>query len=117
MKNIAATAFQYGIRILAIDVLLVVIVCVALALIEHSLDSFGNWLFWAGMITLVIGLMAVVGGAGVSRSGSYLLGQTTGGPDIVSRTNADLKEEAMGFSFLILATGAGVVAIAISRLF
>jgi hypothetical protein len=117
MKNIAATAFQYMIRVVAIDLVLAVIISAALWLLEHSLRSFGTWLLWAGFVTLAIGLLAVVGSTGITRSGSYAMGRTVGEQDITARTNADLKDEAASFSFLILAVGAGVLAVIVSQLF
>lgn len=117
MKNIADTAFKYMIRVVAIDLVLVVVVCAGLALVERSLRSFGDWLFWAGAITLGVGLLAAVGATGITRSGSYAAARTVGEQDVAARTNADLKDEAASFSFLILALGAGVLAILVSQLF
>ncbi len=117
MKNIVATAFQYLIRIIAIDLILVVIVCAALALLEHSLLSFGTWLFRSGIATVIVGLLAVVGSTGITRSGSYALGRTVGEQDIPARTKADLKDETSSFSFLFLALGAGVLAVLVSQFF
>ncbi len=117
MRNIAATAYQYLIRILGIDLVLGVLVCAALLLLEHSLSSFGTWFFRAGIVTVVVGLLAVVGSTGITRSGSYAAARTVGEQDIPARTNADLKDETASFSFLFLALGAGILAIAVSQLF
>ncbi len=117
MKNIAATASQYLIRVVAIDLVLCVVVLAALALVEHSLRSFGTWLFWAGIITIAAGLLSVVGSTGITRSGSYAVGRTVGEEDIPTRTMADLKDETASFSFLLLSLGAGVLAMLFSQLF
>ena len=117
MKNIAATAFQYLIRIIGIDLILVVVVGAGLALLERSLLSFGTWLFRAGIITIAVGLLAVVGSTGITRSGSYAAGRTVGEQDIPAQTNADLKDETASFSFLFLALGAGVLAMILSQMF
>ncbi len=117
MRNIADTAFRYLIRIVGIDLILIVIVCAALGLLEQSLRSFGTWLFRAGIATMAVGLLSVVGSTGITRSGSYAVGRTVGEQDIAARTNADLKDESASFSFLVLAVGAGVLAMLISQLF
>ncbi len=117
MKTFASTAFQYLIRITGIDLILGMVVCVALLLLERSLQSFGTWLFRAGIATLVVGLLSVIGATGITRSGSYAAARTVGEQDIPARTNADLKDETASFSFLLLALGAGVLAILVSQLF
>jgi hypothetical protein len=117
MKSIAATALQYVIRIVGVDILLGLVVCLALLLLENSLQSFGTWLFRAGIVTLVIGLLSVIGATGITRSGSYAAARTVGEQDIPARTNADLKDETASFSFLFIALGAGVLAMAVSQLF
>jgi hypothetical protein len=45
------------------------------------------------------------------------MGRTVGEQDVAAQTNADLKDEAASFSFLILALGAGVLAILVSQIF
>jgi hypothetical protein len=117
MKNIAFTGFQYLARIVGIDLLLAAIVCVALLLVERSLQSFGTWLFRSGIATLVVGLLSVIGSTGITRGGSYAAARTVGEQDIPARTNADLKDETASFSFLLMALGAGVLAILLSQLF
>ncbi len=117
MKNTVSTAFQYLIRIIAINLILVLVVGAALALLENSLRSFGTWLFWTGLATIAVGLLAVVGSSGITRSGSYAVGRTLGEDDIPTRTNADLKDETASFSFLLLSLGAGILAILLSQFF
>ncbi len=117
MKNIVSTAFQYSIRIAGIDLILVLVIVAALALLEHSLRSLGTWLLWAGVVTIAVGFLGVVGSSGITRSGSYAAARTVGEDDVTARTNADLKDETASFSFLVLALGAGVVAILLSQIF
>jgi hypothetical protein len=116
MKNLAATILQYAIRVLAVELGLALIVGVTLVILQHTLNSFGDWMFWAGLIVLVTGLFSVIGHGSITRGGTYTVGQTVGEEDILTRTNAELKEEKKNFSFLLLATGVGILAIILSQL-
>ncbi len=116
MKGLAAKIFHYLIRILGLELALALIVGIVVFLRERSLNSFGDWMVWAGVICLVFGLLGVIGYGGMARSGSYQIGQTVGEQDIPTRTNADLAEERRSFSVLELSAGVGILAIAIGVL-
>ena len=116
MKSFASTVLQYTIRVLIIEFVVVLLVGGILLFREHSLSAFGDWMMWAGIIIVVVGLLSVVGYGGATRSGSYPVARTVGERDIPDQTRADLDEEAKTFSFLILALGVGVLAIVISEL-
>lgn len=116
MKDHGATVFQYAIRVLAVELVIVLVVGGILLLREHTLNSFGDWMAWAGLLSLVVGFLSVIGHGDMARSGTYQMGQTVGERDIPSRTKDDLEEERKGFSFLLLATGVGILAIILSRL-
>lgn len=117
MKKIFSAAIvQYMIRVLLFELGLVVVVGAALFLKERSLELFGDWMTWAGLIVLMIGALNLVGGWGITRSDSYQAGLTVGEQDIVTRTKNDLMEEESSFSFLQLCAGIGILAIIVSRL-
>ncbi len=115
-KILPAPILQYMIRILVLEAALAVLLGVILFLKEHTLTSFGSWMFWAGLIIMALGASSLLGGWGITRSGMYQLGSTAGEQDISTRTKSDLKEEQSSFSFLLLCTGVGILAIVISRL-
>ncbi|HLO14678.1 MAG TPA: hypothetical protein VK206_07615 [Anaerolineales bacterium] len=115
-KNLAAAILQYTIRILLFELGLAIILGAILFLRENSLDSFGQWMFWAGLVIMAIGASSLLGNWGVTRSGTYQIGMTVGEQDISSRTRADLREEQASFSFLQLSLGVGFLAILISGL-
>ncbi|RPI91435.1 MAG: hypothetical protein EHM40_15735 [Chloroflexi bacterium] len=117
MKKIFSAAIvQYMIRILLFELGLVVVVGVALFLKERSLELFGDWMIWAGLIVLMIGAASLLGGWGITRGDTYQVGMTVGEQDISTRTKTDLKEEESNFSFLQLCAGIGILAIIVSRL-
>jgi hypothetical protein len=103
-------------RVLLFELGLVIIVGTILFLREHSLNAFGDWMFWAGLIILAIGVFSLTGSWGITRSGTYQLGLTVSEQDVSTRTQADLKEEQASFSFMQLSAGVGILAIIISGL-
>lgn len=116
MKGLGITIFQYTIRVLAFELGLAILVGGILLIRERSLDSFGNWMIWAGLITLIAGLLSVIGAGSVARSGTYQMGQTVGERDIPDRTNADLAEEQKSYPLVLLSLGVGILAIIIGLL-
>jgi hypothetical protein len=118
MKDfLSPSILQYITRILIVELGLAIIVGVILLLREHSLNAFGDWMFWAGLIILALGALSMIGGWGITRGGVYQIGQTVGEQSVSNRTKADLKEEQASFSFLLVSTGVGILAIVISVLF
>ena len=115
-EKLSATILQYMIRVLIFELGLVIIVGTILFLREHTLNSLGNWMFWAGLIVLAIGASSLIGSWGITRSGTYQMGLTVSDQDVSARTKADLKEEQSSFSFLQLSAGVGTLAIIISGL-
>jgi hypothetical protein len=117
MKKILSTSLlRYLIRILTLELGLVIVVGIILLLRDHTLSLFGNWMFWAGLITLMIGGASVFGNWGITRSGSYQISQTVSDQDISTRTTADLNDEQSSFSFLQLSVSVGILSIIISAL-
>lgn len=117
MKKILSTSvLRYLISILVLELGLGIVVGVILFLREHTLSLFGDWMFWAGLIALVIGLASVFGNWGITRGGLYQLGQTVSDQDISTRTRADLNEEQSSFSLLQLSVGVGILSIVVSAL-
>lgn len=115
-KILTVSIFRYLIYTLALELGLVIVVGVILFLREHTLSLFGDWMFWAGLIVLVIGLGSVFGNWGITRSGLYQISQTVSERDISTRTRADLNEEQSSFSFLQFSMGVGILSIIISAL-
>ena len=117
MKNNWWTSLlQYLIRILIGELGVVIVVGVILILKEHTFGLFGDWMFWAGLVILVVGVSSVFGSWGITRSGSYQIGLTVGEDDISTRTKALLREEQSSFSFMQLSVGVGILALLISGL-
>ena len=117
MKKILSTTFiQYIIRVLIFEMGLVIIIGAILLLREQSLHSFGDWMFWAGLIIIVLGAASLFGGWGITRSGIYQLGLSVSDQDISTRTKTSLQEEQSNFSFLQLCAGVGILAVVISTL-
>lgn len=115
-KFLSLSIVQYIIRVLIWELGLAIIVGAILLLRERSLNAFGDWMFWAGLIILAIGASSLIGGWGVTRGGLYQLGLTVSDQDVPSRIKAELKEEQSSFSFLQLCAGVGILAIVISSL-
>ena len=115
-KILSATIFQYMMRVVIFELGLAIIVGMILLLREHTLNSFGDWMFWGGLIVIVLGASSLLGGWGITRSGMYQIGLTVGEKDISTRTRTNLKEEQSNFSFLLLCAGVGFLAIVISAL-
>jgi uncharacterized membrane protein len=115
-KILSATILQYIMRVLVFELGLAIIVGAILLLREHTLNSFGNWMFWAGLIIIVLGASSLLGGWGITRSGLYQLGLSVSEEDISTRTKRNLQEEQSNFSFLQLCAGVGILAIIISGL-
>ena len=116
-NSLFTTIFRYTLRVLLIELGLALVVGVALFLIEHTLKPFGDWMFWAGLIILAVGLSSLLGGMGITRGGLYQIGQTVGDQDVSTRTRTDLREERASFSFLYLSAGVGILAMIIGGLF
>ena len=115
-KVLSTTIIQYMIRVLIFELGLVIIVGAILLLREQSLNSLGDWMFWAGLIIMVLGASSLLGGWGITRSGMYQLGLSVSDQDISTRTKTNLQEEQSNFSFLQLCAGVGILAIVISSL-
>ena len=117
MKNFSSPSILHHITwILIVELGLAIIVGVILLLREHSLNAFGDWMFWAGLIIIVLGAASLFGGWGITRSGLYQLGLSVSDQDISTRTKTNLQEEQSNFSFLQLCAGVGILAIVISGL-
>jgi hypothetical protein len=115
-KFLSPSILPYISRVLLLELGLVILVAILLLLWEHSLNAFGDWMFWAGLLILTIGAFSLLGGWGITRGGIYQIGLTVGTQDVSSRTRADLNEEQSNFSFLLLSAGVGILAIVISAL-
>jgi hypothetical protein len=115
-KILSTTILQYITRVLIFELALAIIVAVVLLLREQNLKSFGDWMFWAGLIIIVLGAASLLGGWGITRSGLYQLGLSVSDQDISTRTKTNLQEEQSNFSFLQLCAGVGILAIVISGL-
>ena len=115
-KILSTTILQYITRVLIFELALAIIVAAVLLLREQNLNSFGDWMFWAGLIIIVLGAASLLGGWGITRSGLYQLGLSVSDQDISTRTKTNLQEEQSNFSFLQLCAGVGILAIVISGL-
>jgi steroid 5-alpha reductase family enzyme len=115
-KLLSPSTLQYITRILIFELGLAIIVAAILFLRDRSLNAFGDWMFWSGLIILAVGASSLIGNWGITRSGLYQLGLTVSDQDVPSRIKAELKEEQSSFSFLQLCAGIGILAIVISSL-
>ena len=115
-KPILQTIWGYFLRIILIEFVLSLLVIVLLLLIEGSLRSFADWIFWAGIICLVLVLLGFLGNLGITRSGLYQLGQSVSGERASDRIRSELKEEAISFSLLPTGLGVAILAMIINAI-
>ncbi len=115
-KQILQTIWVYFIRIILIELGLSALVIVLLLLIEHSLRSFADWIFWAGLIFLAFVLLGFLGNLGITRGGLYQLGQSVSGESASDRVRSELKEETTSFSMLPTALGVAILAMIMNGL-
>lgn len=115
-KIMSTTILQYITRVLIFELGLAIVVAAVLLLREQNLNSFGNWMFWAGLIIIVLGAASLFGDWGITRGGLYQLGSSVSDQDLFTRTKTNLQEEQSNFSFLLLCAGVGILAVVISTL-
>ncbi|OGO26062.1 MAG: hypothetical protein A2Y54_07005 [Chloroflexi bacterium RBG_16_51_16] len=108
-NRILQTIWGYFIRIILMEIGLSALVVVLLLLIEHSLRSFADWIFWSGIIFLAFVLLGFLGNLGITRGGLYQLGQSVSGESASDRVRSELKEETTSFSILPTALGVAIL--------
>ena len=108
-NRILQTILGYFIRIILKVIGLSALVVMSLLLIEHSLRSFADWIFWAGIIFLTFVLLGFLGNLGITRGGLYQLGQSVSGESASDRVRSELKEETTSFSILPTVLGVAIL--------
>jgi len=79
----------------------------------HTWRSFGDGLFYAGVATMVVGLLSVMGSTRFGGDAKYNYVRSAGAGTLHERSDQVWKDIFDSYSFLILMAAAGVAVIAI----
>ena len=76
-------------------------------------SEIGSALTWAGAAAIIIGVLSVFGGWGLTRDPQYMYAQSASQQNITDRTRQSLGDSLRSYSFAIVATAAGIVCLLI----
>ncbi len=75
----------------------------------RTAEAYGQALLWTGMGILAFGVLAILGGWGITRTPPYLYGQTASDQPVHERAQQDIKDSSGGFAFSAQAAVAALV--------
>jgi hypothetical protein len=92
-------------------VLLIVVALVCWLAGWRTTAQLATGLMWAGVATVAVGVLSVMGNWGLTRDSGYLYAQSVSHQSMQERTSQALRDSLQGYNRAIIAGAAGVICI------